>query len=87
MPRSFYVNYSRTPETPFFKFAWQTLLTGLKPGIGLDKKTQDATTAMASEQVIKKQNRKIKKEQRIARRAERKEKRAEKKMLKNEGGG
>ncbi|MDF2430400.1 MAG: hypothetical protein JWP44_31 [Mucilaginibacter sp.] len=81
-PRVFYTNFSRTFDMPFFKFVWQTLLSGIKPSVGLDKKTQDATTAMMSNQVIKKQNRKIKKEQRKERRAKRRAKRAARKLEK-----
>jgi hypothetical protein len=80
VPRSVEVSYTRTPETPFFKFAWKTLLTGIKPCIGLDKKTENAAIAMQNQHVINKQNRKIKKEQRIKRREARRERRAEKKL-------
>jgi hypothetical protein len=83
-PRQFYVDFTRTPETPFFNFIWKTLLSGLKPSIGLDKKAQDATTAMVSKQAINKQNRKIKKEQRKQRRAERRKKREEKELQVND---
>jgi hypothetical protein len=79
-PRLFEVKYARHFTTPFFKFTWQTLLTGIKPAIGLDQKTQDATKALVSKQAIKKQNRKIKKELRKQRRAERRQKRAEKQL-------
>ncbi|MFI5136995.1 MAG: hypothetical protein ACHQIM_04155, partial [Sphingobacteriales bacterium] len=81
LPRSTYVNYSRTPETPFFKSVWQTLLSGIKPCIGLDKKAQDAAIAMQNELAANKQNRKIKKEQRLQRRAERRLKREEEKSV------
>jgi hypothetical protein len=84
MPRSFYVNGVRERETPFFKFMWQTLLSGIKPAIGLDKKTEDTIVAMKSNKAIKKQNRKIKKEERIKRREARRERRIERKLLKNE---
>jgi hypothetical protein len=79
IPRSFYVNCTRTSETPFFKFVWQTLLAGIKPAIGLDKETQDKTTALVNQQAINKQDRLVKKQNRQARRAARREKRAEKK--------
>ncbi len=79
-PRSFYVNYIRTPETPFFKFIWQTLLSGLKPTIGLNEKEQEATSALINELATNKQNHLIKKEQRIKRREARRQKRAEKKL-------
>ncbi|MDB5018840.1 MAG: hypothetical protein JWQ84_3672 [Mucilaginibacter sp.] len=83
-PRVFYTDYSRTFEIPFFKFVWQTLLSGIKPSVGLNKQTQDAATAMISKQAINKQNHKIKKEQRKERRAARRAKRAEKKLEKSE---
>jgi hypothetical protein len=79
-PRSFYVNYNRTPETPFFKFIWQTLLSGIKPTIGLNEKEREATSALISELATNKQTHLIKKEQRIKRREARRQKRAEKKL-------
>jgi hypothetical protein len=79
-PRSFYVNYNRSPETPFFKFIWQTLLSGIKPTIGLNEKEREATSALISELKTDKQNHLIKKEQRIKRREARRQKRAEKKL-------
>ncbi|WP_428328667.1 hypothetical protein [Mucilaginibacter sp.] len=79
VPRSFYMDYKRADETPFFKMVWQTLLSGLKPSVGLDKKTVDATAAMLNEHKLNKQNHQIKKEERKLRRAERKRKRQEKK--------
>jgi len=83
-PRSASIYYTRASETPFFKFIWQTLLSGIKPCAGLDKKTQDATVALINQQAINKQNRKIKKEQRIERRAARRERKAEKNLQKSE---
>ena len=79
-PRSAYVENYRNTQTPFFKFIWQTLLTGIKPCAGVDKKTQNAVVALQNQQAINKQSRKIKKEQRIEKRAERRKKRAEKKL-------
>jgi len=76
-PRIAYVNYTREPETAFFKSVWQTLLSGIKPSVGFDKKTEQAIVAMQNQQAADKQNRKIKKEQRQQRRAERKKKRSE----------
>jgi hypothetical protein len=64
---------------PFFKFIWQTLLTGIKPEIGLDKQKQDQTIALVNQLTIAKLIRKIKKEQRQERRAARRERRAERK--------
>ena len=85
IPRTFFVNYNRAPEIPFFKYMWQTLLTGIKPCAGLNQEKQDEAKAMVQKQIINKENRKIKKEQRIARRAARRERRAERKMAKNDG--
>jgi hypothetical protein len=76
-PRIAYVSYTRAPETAFFKSIWQTLLSGIKPAVGFDKKTELAIAAMQNQQAIDKQNRKIKKEQRQQRRAERRKKRSE----------
>ncbi|ASU36032.1 hypothetical protein [Mucilaginibacter xinganensis] len=70
-PRIAWVNYSRTPETAFFKTLWQTLLSGIKPSIGLDKKTQQAVTTMQDQQKQNKKDRKLRKELRKQRRAER----------------
>ncbi|HWZ02703.1 MAG TPA: hypothetical protein VNX40_03770, partial [Mucilaginibacter sp.] len=83
LPRSVYVNYTRTKETPFFASLWQTLFTGIKSCAGFDQKTQQAVIAMTNKQAIKKQNRKIQKEQRIQKRAERRKKRELKKLLKS----
>lgn len=79
-PRSFFVSYNRTEDVAFFKYIWQTLLSGIKPSVGLDKKTQDATTAMLSQHAINKKNRQIKKQERIQKRAERRADRAQKKL-------
>jgi len=77
------VNYTRPRTSPFFKTAWKTLLDGIKPCAGLDKKTQEATTARLRQNAQDKQDRQSKKAQRKARRAERKKKREEKKMQKD----
>jgi len=77
-PRSFYITINRESEAPFFKFAWQTLLSGIKPAIGLDKKKLDETAALVNQMAIDQQYRKIKKKIRIQRREERRRKRAEK---------
>ena len=74
-PRTFNVDYPRKDDVPFFKFIWQSLLTGLKPSFGLDKKTELTARFMQKQQIIKKQTRKTKK-------AERKRKREEKRKLK-----
>lgn len=82
IPRSFNVVYKRPVNSPFFKTQWQTLLTGIKPGVGYDIKTQQAASAKLTERDLKKQNRKIKKEMRQQKRAERKAKKEEKKEQK-----
>lgn len=76
-PRIADVSYTRAPETAFFKSIWQTLLSGIKPAVGFDKKTELSIAAMQNQQAIDKENRKIKKEQRQQRRAERRKKRSE----------
>jgi hypothetical protein len=82
-PRFANVNYARPRTSPFFKTLWKTLLDGIKPCAGLDKKTQEATTARIRQDAQDKQDRKTKKAQRIERRTERRKKRAEKKMQKD----
>jgi len=82
-PRTYAVNYTRPLTDPFFKSIWHTLLTGIKPAIGLDKKTQDATVALIKQRQTDKIDRQAKKELRIQRRAARKQKREEKKLLKS----
>lgn len=79
-PRSFYVRYQRTPETAFFKSLWQTLLSGLKPAVGLDAKTQKATAEMVNQMAQARKDHATKKQLRIQRREERRKKRAEKKL-------
>jgi hypothetical protein len=77
-PRTASFTFARTPDMPFFKFLWQTLLTGIKPCAGLNKQKQDATVELIKQQAINKENRKVKKAQRKARRAERQKEREEK---------
>ncbi|MDB4922358.1 hypothetical protein [Mucilaginibacter sp.] len=79
-PRIVYVNFVRKPENAFFKTIWKTLLNGLKPSIGFDKKTEQAMIYMLNQQEINKQNHKIKKEQRKERRAERQRKKEKKRL-------
>ncbi len=83
-PRVAYVTEKRTSETPFFKYTWHALLAGIKPSIGLDKKTLDATIALVNQMSEDKRQRQIKKIQRQKRRAERKLKRAEKAQAKED---
>jgi hypothetical protein len=81
IPRTFYVNNNRKPETPFFQFVWHTLLEGLKPAVGFDKEMQAKTKAMVSQAAIKKQQRLVKKQLRIQRRSERRHQRELKRQL------
>lgn len=83
-PRSFYVNYERPRDYPFFKNIWHTLLTGIKPCVGLNEKVQQDVKNKIADMAIKKQERLIKKEQRKQRRAERRLKRALKKQQKEQ---
>lgn len=77
-PRVAYVTYKRKPEDAFFKTMWRTLLAGIKPSVGLDKKTEQSVARMQDQQAARKQERKIKKEQRKQRREERKREKEEK---------
>ncbi len=79
IPRSFNIIYKRPVNSPFFRTIWQSLLTGIKPAVGYDEKTQQATTARMAQSELNKQNRKIKKAIRKEKRAERKLKRELKK--------
>jgi len=82
VPRSFYVTYNRPKNYSFFKTIWRTLLTGIKPCIGLDEKMQKTVKDKIAQQSIKKQERQLKKAARKQRRAERKLKRELKKEQK-----
>jgi len=84
IPRSFYVNYERPRDYPFFKNIWHTLLTGIKPCIGLDEKMQQDVKNKIADMAIKKQERLIKKVQRKQRRAERRLRRELKKQQKEQ---
>jgi len=86
-PRSFNVNFARPYDMPFFKFTWQSLLTGIKPNVGFDEKKQETTKALVAQTITNKQNRIIKREERKERRAERRQKRAEKKAAKEAAAG
>lgn len=83
-PRSFYVNYERPRDYPFFKNIWHTLLTGIKPCVGLDEKMQQDVKNKIANIAIKKQQRLIKKEQRKQRRAKRRARRELKKQQKEQ---
>jgi hypothetical protein len=83
-PRTFNVIYLRPINSPFFKTIWHTLLSGIKPSIGLDEKTEQATQAKMNDQTSKKQERLTKKAARQQRRAARKLKRELKKEQKKD---
>jgi len=83
-PRSVIVNYERPKDSPFFKTIWHTLLTGIKPCVGLDEEMQQNVKAKISDLKQQKQQRIIKKAQRKERRAERKRKRELKNALKDQ---
>jgi len=83
-PRSFNVNFPRPIDMPFFKFSWQSLLTGIKPNVGFDQKKQEVTKALVAQSIVKKQARIQKRAERKERRAQRREKRAEKKLQKSQ---
>ncbi len=83
LPRSYDVTYYRPKDYPFFKNIWHTLLTGIKPCVGLDEKMQQDVKNKMADMVIKKQNRLIKKAQRQERREERRRKRALTEQQKN----
>lgn len=73
--RSFYVNYPRQPDLPFFKTIWKTLLSGIRSCAGYgDKKEKEIKTQMADRALQKKEHKEKK--------AERKEQRKEKKLAK-----
>ena len=75
-PRTISVDYARADSIPFFKFIWQSLLTGIKPSFGLDKKTEVTARFMQQQQLLKKQQRKIKKAERKRKRAEQRRQKA-----------
>jgi len=82
VPRSFNVNYMRPKDSPFFRTVWQTLLTGIKPEVGLDYKTMQATKAQITQHQVNKQNRIQKRAERRARRAAKQQQNAQVKQAK-----
>lgn len=83
-PRSFFVNYERPKDSPFFKTIWHTLLNGIKPCAGLNAEMQKNVKAKISDIKQKKQQRIIKKALRKQRRVERKKRRELKRALKSQ---
>jgi hypothetical protein len=60
-PRTFKVSYYRPKDASFFKAQWQTMLSGLKPTIGLDAKTEQAVIKRIADGERKKKERALKK--------------------------
>ena len=79
IPRSAVVTYVRPIYSTFFNSIWKTLLTGIKPAVGVDPKTEQATIELTNQKVIKKQQRLAKRAMRKQRRAERKQEKEQKK--------
>ncbi|AYL97464.1 hypothetical protein [Mucilaginibacter celer] len=75
---SSYVIFKRPKDFGFWKTVWKTLLTGIKPCIGLDEKSQKATKDRIDEHNKNKA-------ERLKNKAERQKRRAEKKKLMDEG--
>ena len=81
-PRKFDIHYVRPKDSPFFRTVWQTLLCGIKPSAGLDKKTEQAVETQMTQHQLNKQKRMQKRAARKQKRAERK---AEKEKEKEQG--
>lgn len=60
-PRVFDVVYPRPKNAPFFKTAWQTMLLGLKPSVGLDVKTEASVKQRMAKSAKKKKDKQDKK--------------------------
>jgi len=83
-PRSAMVDYIRPDTVAFFGSIWKTLLAGIKPCAGVDKKMQENIKTTMADQQQKKQERQVKKAVRKERRAERRLKRELKKEQKEQ---
>ena len=83
-PRTAIIDYNRPDTVAFFGSIWKTLLAGIKPCAGVDKKMQENIKATMADQQQKKQERQVKKAQRKERRAERRLKRELKKEQKEQ---
>ncbi len=83
-PRSFRINYTRPDSVTFFGSVWQTLLSGIKPSAGLDKKTEQATAQKIQQGESDKLDRQQRRQLRKQRRAERKRKKQLEKEQKKE---
>ena len=71
-PRTFHVNFTRPDSVAFFGSIWQTLLAGIKPSAGLNKKTEEATAEKLQQANTNKLEREKRRQERKARRAEKK---------------
>ncbi|MGZ3777075.1 MAG: hypothetical protein ACXVI9_05655, partial [Mucilaginibacter sp.] len=83
-PRTVIVDYVRPDTTAFFGSIWKTLLAGIKPSAGVDKKMQENIKTEIADQKQKKQERQVKKAERKERRAQRRMKRELKKAQKEQ---
>jgi F0F1-type ATP synthase membrane subunit b/b' len=83
-PRTAIVNYTRPDTIAFFGSIWKTLLAGIKPCAGVDKKMQENIKTEIADQKQKKEQRQEKKAERKERRAERRLKRELKKEQKEQ---
>lgn len=83
-PRTFNLNYYRPDSVTFFGSIWKTLLSGIKPSAGIDKKTENATAQKIEQGKVKKLERQQRRQQRKQRRAEKKRKKQLKKEQKQE---
>lgn len=86
-PRTFHINYYRPDSVTFFGSIWKTLLSGIKPSAGLDKKTEEATEQKIQQGKIDKMERQQRRQQRKERRAEKKRKKQQEKEQKQEEDG
>ncbi|MGN6178037.1 MAG: hypothetical protein ACTHNW_02585 [Mucilaginibacter sp.] len=86
-PRSFHISYYRPDSVTFFGSIWKTLLSGIKPSAGVDKKTEEATAETIQQGNINKLERKQRRRLRKERRAEKKLKKKQEKEEKKENEG
>jgi len=86
-PRTFHVSYYRPDSVAFFGSIWKTLLSGIKPSAGVDKKTEAATAEKIQQGKINKLERKQRRQLRRERRAEKKLKKKQEKEEKKENEG
>jgi len=85
-PRTFHINYSRPDSVTFFGSIWKTLLSGIKPSAGLDKKTEEATAQKIQQGKINKLERQQRRQQRKERREQRKRQKQQEKEQQDDSG-